>query len=109
MFASRRLLQACRITFFTRENCGLCAEAGATLSNVANNRPFVYVKVDLARPESRLWRELYDFDIPVIHISRASAEPEEVATASKAVKLMHRFTSAQIEAKMDQVEAAKDQ
>ncbi|RDA82486.1 hypothetical protein CP532_2317 [Ophiocordyceps camponoti-leonardi (nom. inval.)] len=105
MFASRRLLQACRITLFSRKDCGLCVEAAAALSEVAERRPFVLTKIDLARPESRPWRKLYNFDIPVIHISKASAEAEDAAAAGEAIKLMHRFTPAEIEAKMDQVEA----
>ncbi|PHH89497.1 hypothetical protein CDD83_5962 [Cordyceps sp. RAO-2017] len=106
MFASRRLLNACRITFFTRDNCGLCQEAAQVLSDVSKKRPFVCKKVNLALPESTPWRELYDFDIPVVHIAKTAAEEEQVAMAGHAVKLMHRFTPAQVEAKMDQVEAS---
>ncbi|KAG6036184.1 hypothetical protein E4U19_003567 [Claviceps sp. Clav32 group G5] len=104
MFASQRLLQACRITLFTRDNCGLCAQAKGVLSNVWDQRPFAYREVNLALPESNAWRELYDFDIPVIHVSKSSAEEEQVSSAGKAVKLMHRFTTDQVQAKMNQVE-----
>ncbi|KAG5968559.1 hypothetical protein E4U56_000308 [Claviceps arundinis] len=104
MFASQRLLQACRITLFTRDNCGLCTQAKGVLSNVWDQRPFAYKEVNLALLESKTWRELYDFDIPVIHVSKSSAEEEQVASAGKAVKLMHRFTTDQVQAKMDQVE-----
>ncbi|EQL00601.1 hypothetical protein G6O67_002452 [Ophiocordyceps sinensis] len=105
MFASRRLLQACRITLFTRDNCSLCTTAKDVLSRVGSKRPFVFATVDLARPESRPWRELYDFDIPVIHISKAAAEEEDAGMAGEAVKLMHRFTPEQVEAKMDEVQS----
>ncbi|KAK2600242.1 hypothetical protein QQS21_005038 [Conoideocrella luteorostrata] len=104
MFVSRRLLQACRITLFSRDNCGLCTQAKSVLSDVWDKRPFAYKEVNLALPESKSWKELYDFDIPVIHISKASAAEEQVTSASKAVKLMHRFTTDQVEYKMDQVE-----
>ncbi|KAG6024452.1 hypothetical protein E4U40_003269 [Claviceps sp. LM458 group G5] len=104
MFASQRLRQACRITLFTRDNCGLCAQAKGVLSNVWDQRPFAYREVNLALPESNAWRELYDFDIPVIHVSKSSAEEEQVSSAGKAVKLMHRFTTDQVQAKMNQVE-----
>lgn len=66
MFVSRRLLQACRITLFTRDNCGLCSQAKSVLSDVWDRRPFQYKEVNLALPESKSWRELYDFDIPVV-------------------------------------------
>ncbi|KAG5947027.1 hypothetical protein E4U60_003450 [Claviceps pazoutovae] len=104
MFASQRLLQACRITLFTRDNCSLCTQAKGVLSNVWDQRPFAYKEVNLALPESNAWRELYDFDIPVIHVSKSSAEEEQVSSAGKAVKLMHRFTTDQVQAKMNQVE-----
>ncbi|OAQ63316.1 glutaredoxin domain-containing protein [Pochonia chlamydosporia 170] len=104
MFVTQRLLQACRITLFSRDNCGLCTQAKGVLSDVWDKRPFAYKEVNLALPESNSWRELYDFDIPVIHISKANAPEEQVSAATKAVKLMHRFTIQQVEEKMDQVE-----
>ncbi|KAG6008174.1 hypothetical protein E4U43_000203 [Claviceps pusilla] len=104
MFVTQRLLQACRITLFTRDNCGLCAQAKGVLSEVWDQRPFAYKEVNLALPESNAWRELYDFDIPVIHISKSSAAQEQVSSAPKAVKLMHRFTTDQVQAKMNLVE-----
>lgn len=66
MFASRRLLQACRITLFSRDNCGLCHQAKGVLSDVWDKRPFVYTEINLAKPESKSWKDLYDFDIPVV-------------------------------------------
>lgn len=70
MFApTRRLLQlSSRITFFTRDTCGLCKQAKGVLSNVWDKRPFEYkeVNVDLPEPESKAWRNLYDFDVPVV-------------------------------------------
>lgn len=69
MFATRRLLQACRITLFSRDNCGLCTQAKSVLSDVWDKRPFAYKEVNLALPESNSWRELYDFDIPVVRNS----------------------------------------
>ncbi|KAK5987296.1 Glutaredoxin-like protein [Cladobotryum mycophilum] len=104
MFATRRLLLSCRITLFSRDNCGLCTQAKDVLSNVWDKRPFLYKEVNLALPESKEWKNLYDFDIPVIHISKAEAGEEEIGKVGKAIKLMHRFTSEQVEAKMDQVE-----
>lgn len=88
MLASRRLLQhACRVTLFTRDNCGLCAAAKGVLSNVWDRRPFAFREVDLARPESKAWRELYDFDIPVVRSRprpRHGAAPADAAAAAAA-------------------------
>ena len=66
MFLSRPLLQACRITLFSRDNCGLCTQAKGVLSDVWDKRPFVFREVNLAQEESKQWKELYDFDIPVV-------------------------------------------
>lgn len=66
MFATRRLLHACRITLFSRDDCGLCTQAKGVLSNVWDKRPFDYTEVNLAKPEFKHWKNLYDFDIPVV-------------------------------------------
>ncbi|KAL0938846.1 glutaredoxin domain-containing protein [Colletotrichum truncatum] len=111
MFApTRRLLQqaqTCRITLFTRDNCGLCLRAKSALSNVWDRRPFNFKEIDITAPEAKRWKDLYDFDVPVIHISKVEAPEEspDPKVVGKAVKLMHRFDPDQIEAKMDQVEA----
>jgi hypothetical protein len=69
MFATRSLLHSCRITLFSRDNCGLCSQAKSVLSEVWDKRPFAYKEVDLAKPESEPWRNLYDFDIPVVCVT----------------------------------------
>lgn len=119
MLATRRLLQGCRITLFTRQGCGLCDQGKQSLSKVWDKRRFAYHEEDVDAKGSK-WRDLYDFDVPVvsfrdsrsscylqveqIHISKAESPSEDVTTASKATKLMHRFTPEQVEAKMDEVE-----
>lgn len=119
MRPSTRFLKACRITFFTRQNCSLCANAKQTLSNIWDSRPFVYQEIDVMAPEGRSWKDLYEFDTPVvrlkfqneaqswfksIHVSSSTTGEESPELASKAKKLMHRFTAEQVTAKMDEVE-----
>jgi glutaredoxin len=104
MFASRRLLKPCRITLFTRTGCGLCSQGRSVLSDVWDQRPFKYDEVDVDAKDQKHWRDVYDFDVPVIHISKDTAPDEDVAKVGKATKLMHRFTIEQITAKMDEVE-----
>lgn len=41
-----------------------------------------------------------------IHISKNTGPKEDPELSSKAVKLMHRFTAEQVNAKMDEVEFA---
>ena len=73
MRATGRLLQSCRITLFTREHCGLCTEAKAVLSKVQSVRPFEFREVDIIDPGAKGWRDLYDFDVPVVSLSSLSS------------------------------------
>ncbi|KAN0117416.1 hypothetical protein V8E51_003393 [Hyaloscypha variabilis] len=106
MFPTVRLLQhACQITLFTRANCSLCTKAKETLSSVWDVRPFEYKEIDVMKPEGKCWRDLYEFDTPVIHINSSKKGEEVPELASKAKKLMHRFSPEEVKAKMDDVES----
>ncbi|EOO02084.1 putative glutaredoxin domain-containing protein [Phaeoacremonium minimum UCRPA7] len=89
-----------------KENCGLCTKARSVLSDVWDTRPFAFKEIDIIKPEAQGWRDLYDLDVPVIHISKAKAPEEEPKLASQALKLMHRFTPEEVKAKMDAAEKA---
>lgn len=56
------------------------------------------------KPEETKWRDLYEFDTPVIHINSSKKGEELPELASKVKKLMHRFSPEEVEAKMDAVE-----
>ena len=72
MKPSTRLLQhACRITFFTRQNCMLCTNAKSVLSDVWDKRPFEYKEIDVMAPEGKSWKDFYEFDTPVVCPFRA--------------------------------------
>jgi hypothetical protein len=60
------LQQALRITLFTRANCSLCDNAKTVLSRVWERRPFEYREIDVMKPEERAWKDLYEFDTPVV-------------------------------------------
>lgn len=66
MQVTRRLLQHSKITLFTRAHCGLCDTARSVLSEVWDTRPFVYREIDIVKAEAKSWRDLYDFDVPVV-------------------------------------------
>jgi hypothetical protein len=126
MRATSRLFQLpCRITLFTREHCGLCVSARAVLSDVWDSRPFVYNEIDIVKPAAQQWKDLYDFDVPVvcttltvihmlpmsyplttrqIHISKTGSPEEDPKLATQALKLMHRFDPEQVRAMMDKAE-----
>jgi len=102
--ASKRLYQACRVTLFTRENCSLCTDAKTVLSKVWDSKPFVYREIDVMQMHQKSWRDLYEFDTPVIHISKADQGDEVPEMSGKATKLMHRFKAEQIIERMDELE-----
>jgi len=52
------------------------------------------------------WKDFYEFDTPVIHVSKASWVEENVDGVGKAMKLMHRFTKEEVQGKMDFVESS---
>jgi len=105
MHPSIRLLHQCRITLFTRANCSLCTNAKQTLSTVWDKRPFDYKEIDVMNPGEKKWRDLYEFDTPVIHVNLSSFGEEQPELSAKAKKLMHRFNFDQVNEKMDVVEA----
>lgn len=72
MRSTVRLLQACRITLFTRANCSLCTDAKVTLSKVWDVRHFVYREVDVMAADQEAWKDLYEFDTPVVSIRLAA-------------------------------------
>lgn len=66
MRVTSRLSHSCRITLFTRKHCGLCIAARSVLSDVWDARPFAFKEVDIVEPKAKSWKELYDFDVPVV-------------------------------------------
>ncbi|KAI6902960.1 Phosphoenolpyruvate/pyruvate domain-containing protein [Hortaea werneckii] len=98
------LQHALRLTFFTRPNCMLCTEAKDVLSKVWDRRHFEYEEVDIMQPADKEWRNLYEFDTPVVHFDKTRELEQTTGTTAKARKLMHRFTEAEVETAMDDVE-----
>ncbi|KAK4539282.1 hypothetical protein LTR36_000836 [Oleoguttula mirabilis] len=117
---------ALRVTFFTRPNCSLCTDAKGVLAKVWDRRQFAYDEIDVMTPGQEKWKGLYEFDTPVVwqcvpsllppgladvnqvHIDRDASPDHPNATTAKARKLMHRFTEAQVEAAMSEIEHKKD-
>ncbi|RMX81911.1 hypothetical protein D0869_06454 [Hortaea werneckii] len=98
------LQHALRLTFFTRPNCMLCTEAKDVLSKVWDRRHFEYDEVNVMQPAGKEWRNLYEFDTPVVHFDKTRDLEQTTGTTAKARKLMHRFTEAEVETAMDDVE-----
>ncbi|KAF1364737.1 hypothetical protein EJ07DRAFT_98343 [Lizonia empirigonia] len=100
MFRATTRLLDCRVTFFTRSPCGLCDTAKAVVQNVNKTRPLQYQEINVMEPGQEKWREVYEFDTPVIHIDKASA-PD---TTTSSLKLMHRFKEEEVTRLMDEAE-----
>lgn len=93
---------ACRITFFTRQNCSLCVDAKTVLTKVWERKPFEYTEIDVMAPQQERWKALYEFDTPVIHVDKCRENSASFQTSEAARKLMHRFDEKEVEKVMDE-------
>lgn len=55
-----------RLTLFIRQNCSLCTDAKGVMSNVWDRRPFEYNEIDVMAAGQTKWKNLYEFDTPVV-------------------------------------------
>lgn len=56
------------MTLFIRQNCSLCTDAKDVMSKVWDRRPFEYTEIDVMAPGQTKWKNLYEFDTPVVRI-----------------------------------------
>lgn len=103
MRATLARLSATRLTLFTRATCGLCDVAKTRIQEFQKKRPIDYSEIDISAPEHRKWRDVYDFDVPVLHIDKGLGQ-DEITTLNAAKKLMHRFTVDEIVTAVAEVE-----
>lgn len=73
-----------KITLFTRPNCGLCENAKLTIQSLQYKHkvPFEYNEVDITEASNKQWKDIYDFDVPVVHVMKSGDNDY--------VKFMHR-------------------
>ncbi|OOG00964.1 hypothetical protein ASPCADRAFT_202812 [Aspergillus carbonarius ITEM 5010] len=100
MFPTAICLAAVRVTLFTRANCGLCDTAKHTVTQLHTRRPFDYAELDIQLPSNKPWKDVYDFDVPVLHVQSVQAD----ASLSDPKKLFHRWTEQEMETLIDQME-----
>lgn len=101
MFPTRALLQTARVTLFTRAGCGLCDTAKDTVTQLNKRRPFDYSELDIMADENKSWKDVYEFDVPVLHVQLTNAQP---TNGTDLKKLFHRFTEQEVEQVVDEVE-----
>ncbi|KAL4809498.1 hypothetical protein BDV18DRAFT_157253 [Aspergillus unguis] len=87
-----RLLQSARVTLFTRAGCGLCDTAKNTVTQLHKRRPFDYAEVDIMGAGNKEWKDVYEFDVPVLHV-----QSETTGGLSDPKKLFHRWTEQEVE------------
>lgn len=105
MFPTRALFShAARLTLFTRAGCGLCDIAKHAVVQLQKRRPFDYVERDIMESGNKPWKDVYEFDVPVLHVqSVRNGQPRE-ADLSDPRKLFHRFTEQEVEQLVDEAE-----
>ena len=69
------LQHSARVTLFTRSNCSLCDTAKSTINQLAARRSFDLAQIDVMAPDQALWKDLYEFDTPVVRFSFFSFFP----------------------------------
>ncbi|KKK17057.1 hypothetical protein P175DRAFT_0491082 [Aspergillus ochraceoroseus IBT 24754] len=104
MLPTARLFQAARVTLFTRAGCGLCDTAKYNVTQVRKRRPFNYAEVDIMVPNNKEWKDVYEFDVPVLHVQFAKNAAGELSDPKK---LFHRFTEQEVESLVGDAEKAQ--
>lgn len=59
-------MHSARVTLFTRANCSLCSTAKSVISSLGKKRSFEYNEVDVMAAGQQRWKDLYEFDTPVV-------------------------------------------
>ncbi|RMZ88395.1 hypothetical protein DV736_g4367, partial [Chaetothyriales sp. CBS 134916] len=93
-----------KLTLFTGKNCSLCDVAKGRLAQVRKTRTVEYSEIDITADGHQRYRELYKYDIPVLHIERAVSTKSQLNTASQLKVLMHRFQVEDVEKLIDETE-----
>lgn len=104
MLPTRALFSQARLTLFTRAGCGLCDTAKHTVVQLQKRRPFEYVEQDIGEPKNKAWKDVYDYDVPVLHVQSVNNGLPKEAELSDARKLFHRWTEQEVENMVDEAE-----
>lgn len=105
MHPSRILRQhTARLTLFTKANCSLCDTAKGRIDQLRTRRNVEYSEIDVMAPGQKRWKDVYEFDTPVLHVERIMDTSTKPDIVSEAKKLMHRFSEAEIDKLLDEAE-----
>ncbi|OQD74831.1 hypothetical protein PENDEC_c009G03097 [Penicillium decumbens] len=104
MLPTRALFSQARLTLFTRAGCGMCDTAKHTVVQLNKRRPFEYVEKNIDDAGNKKWKDVYDFDVPVLHVQSVNDGLPKEADLSDARKLFHRWTELEVEQLVDEAE-----
>jgi glutaredoxin len=97
-------MYSARLTLFTRSNCSLCDVAKSKIAEVQKKRTLEYNEVDVMAPGQKQWKQLYQYETPVLHIERVFHTNPKPNIVTEAKKLWHRFSAEDIEKLVDEAE-----
>ena len=97
-------MYSARLTLFTRSNCSLCDVAKSKIAEVQKKRTIEYNEVDVMAPGQKQWKQLYQYETPVLHIERVFHTNSKPNIVTEAKKLWHRFSAEDIEKLVDEAE-----
>ena len=92
------------LTLFTRANCGLCDIAKQRLVEVQKKRTVDYSEIDIMAEGNQSYRNMYEFDVPVLHVERVFHTYSKPNIKTQPQKLMHRFQVDEVEKLIDEAE-----
>jgi hypothetical protein len=67
-------------------------------------RSFEYIETDIMEPGNKSWKDVYEFDVPVLHIQSVHNGLPKEASLSDARKLFHRWTEQEVERSVNEAE-----
>jgi glutaredoxin len=97
-------MYSARLTLFTRSNCSLCDVAKSKIAEVQRKRAIEYHEVDVMAPGQKQWKQLYQYETPVLHVERVLHPSSAPTVVTEAKKLWHRFSTEDIENLVDEME-----
>lgn len=97
-------MYSARLTLFTRSNCSLCDVAKSKIAEVRKKKTIEYNEVDVMAPGQKQWKQLYQYETPVLHVERVFHTNSKPNIVTEAKKLWHRFSAEDIEKLVDEAE-----
>jgi len=114
-----------RLTLFTRRNCSLCDTAKAIVYDMVRlERNFQYIEIDVMGAGQTKWKELYEFDAPVVYTKlvmtslcvnelqlHIQSDHNSITSSTQPIvgvqRLFHRFTKEEVLSAMDKVDPSQ--